>query len=105
MVGTLSRCGLLLAAWHSRGLQRRYLGGPVCEPRYVPCDSAVPEGGYEKLAIYGEQDEWEHATRQVDGSVWTSKLGADDISHDEHDLLGGPKYATIVKIMRRPTAG
>jgi hypothetical protein len=71
---------------------------------YVPCDSAAPEAGFEKLAIYGEQDEWEHATRQVEGSMWTSKLGADDdISHDGHDLLEGPKYATIVKIMRRPT--
>ncbi len=73
---------------------------------YVPCDWAAPEAGYEKLAIYGEHDEWEHATRQVDGSVWTSKLGADDdISHDGHDLLEGPKYARVVKIMRRPIAG
>src|SRR5687768_11137572 len=76
MVGTLPRCGLLLAAWHSRGLQRRHIAGAVREPRLHPVRFGCPEAGFEKLTIYGEQDEWEHATRQVDHSGWTSKLDA-----------------------------
>lgn len=71
---------------------------------YTLCESAHPEADYGKIAIYGEQDEWEHVARQLADSLWTSKLGADeDISHDGHDLLEGPRYATVVSIMRRRT--
>ena len=77
-----------------------------CALGYTPCSSASHETGFEKVAIYAAEDEWEHATRQLDSAVWTSKLGPDDdISHDGHDLLEGPKYAAVVQVLRRATPG
>jgi hypothetical protein len=68
------------------------------------CESVVPEPGYEKIAIYGEDDAYIHAARQIEGGRWTSKLGTHkDIAHTTLDGLAGPDpaFGAVVVIMRR----
>ena len=70
---------------------------------FVVCDSAEHESEYEKIAIYGDGEEYTHAARQLtaDG-IWTSKLGPDDdINHATLEALAGGTYGQVVKLMRR----
>jgi hypothetical protein len=71
------------------------------------CESAAPEAGFEKIAIYGEGGAFLHAARQLDGEKWTSKLGLyKDIAHKTLDGLTGPDpaYGLVVILMRRKIA-
>jgi hypothetical protein len=70
---------------------------------FEKCDNADPESAYEKIAVYGDDDAYQHAARQIDGG-WTSKLGRfEDIVHKTLDGLAGPlpAYGQVVVIMRR----
>jgi hypothetical protein len=70
---------------------------------FVACDSGEHEPEYEKIAIYGRGDVYEHAARQLtEDGTWTSKLGPDeDINHATLEALAGGAYGDVVKIMRR----
>ena len=70
---------------------------------YEPCESADPEPGLEKVALYAESGLlYTHAARQLATGRWTSKLGgAEDIEHDTPDAIAGGLYGEIVQYMRR----
>lgn len=74
---------------------------------YEVCDDESFEQGFEKVAIYVDQDGLpSHMARQlVDEGVWTSKCGdLQDISHKELSALEGEAgygYGTVVCIMKR----
>lgn len=69
---------------------------------YALCDSADLEPGYEKVAIYSDDDEYTHSARQLVDGTWTSKLGPDDdINHPTVESLAGGSYGKVCKIMKR----
>jgi hypothetical protein len=73
---------------------------------YVQCDTADPEPGFEKIAIYARPDgSPTHAARQLPTGAWTSKLGrSEDIVHTALAGLEGGQYGAVVRVMRRPRA-
>jgi hypothetical protein len=69
---------------------------------YELCDSVESESGYEKIAIYGIDNVYTHAARQLADGTWTSKLGPeDDISHAALNALAGGCYGSVVRILKR----
>ena len=77
---------------------------------YEPCDSAAFEFGYQKVAIYADDDMTPtHMARQhFFGRGWLSKIGlAEDILHQElRDVEGDPdptifSYGRVVQILKR----
>jgi hypothetical protein len=58
---------------------------------FEECFDGVLQPDMEKIAIYGNDDEFEHvAFQRADGS-WSSKLGElGDIRHDRLDSIAGP---------------
>jgi len=64
------------------------------------------EVGLEKLALYGEQHEFDHVAFQRRDGTWSSKLGElGDIQHDRLASLerpGGLGFAPVVLYMGRP---
>ncbi len=73
--------------------------------RYKPCKNGRAEQGYEKIALFANDDnESTHAARQLKNGRWTSKLGQNvDIEHGIKDLEG-PTYGKVVKYFRRSIA-
>ena len=74
---------------------------------YTSSDNAEYEEGFEKIAIYvDENGKPTHTSRQLISGRWTSKMGSsEDIEHD-FDALSGPKYGSVVTIMKwRKRAG
>lgn len=70
---------------------------------FDPCDNSNLEPGFKKIALYAENDIPKHASRQVDGTWWTSKLGNDiDIEHTFNALDGG-FYGNVVLVFRKST--
>ena len=68
---------------------------------YALCVDEKHESGYERVAIFVNDDGPQHASRQLANGRWTSKLGElDDIEHDLRDLEG-TEYGTVVAIMKR----
>jgi len=69
---------------------------------YKVCEGESPEAGCEKTALFADADgRPTHASRQLPGGRWTSKLGrAEDIEHGLHDLEGA-LYGAVVVIMKR----
>ena len=70
---------------------------------YEPCDSAVLEEGYEKIALYVNNEGIPvHAARQLLTGKWTSKLGSlEDIEHELEGLIG-ESYGTVGQVLKRP---
>lgn len=75
---------------------------------YVECSTSDFEVGYEKIAIYVDDDFVPcHAARQLVNGNWTSKLGDwQDIEHHSlYSLESSPfmesPYGTVALIMRR----
>jgi hypothetical protein len=72
---------------------------------YVSCDSGDLEEGYEKIAIYMDEDsEVSHMARQLNTGLWTSKCGdLEDIQHNLEDLEGeyGYGYGKVSHFMKR----
>lgn len=66
------------------------------------CASADVEGGYDKVALYGDQTGWTHAARQLPTGKWTSKLGGyEDIEHSTPDGLASSEYGKVACFMKR----
>jgi len=69
---------------------------------YDICDNRDIESGYEKIALYGDQDCYTHAAKQEMDGKWKSKLGNwEDIEHNSLDGLRGKDYGKVICIMRR----
>jgi len=71
------------------------------------CTDATPEDGFEKIAIYCDQDgEPTHAARLLPNGRWSSKVGSwEDVEHTLQDLAGvHPAYGAVVRHMTRPVA-
>jgi hypothetical protein len=72
---------------------------------YTSCDNGNLEEGYEKVAIYiDENDEVSHMARQLNMGLWTSKCGnLEDIQHKLEDLEGeyGYGYGKVAHFMKR----
>lgn len=69
---------------------------------YVPCTESVVEVGYEKVAIYGNGNVYEHAARLLPEGDWTSKLGPDeDVSHIDLESMQGRLYGEVRRVMKR----
>ncbi len=74
--------------------------------KYTPCENSELESGYEKVAIYtNENGVPTHATRQLPDGTWTSKLGKDvDIEHESLQVLEGSAYGKVKLFLKRPRA-
>ena len=71
---------------------------------YAICDSDEKEPGYHKVALYAFDGEWQHAARQLDDGLWTSKLGRfEDITHPSPEDVTGEVFGNVHCIMRRPS--
>lgn len=70
---------------------------------YSLCDSDQLEEGYEKVAIYVDNNgQVTHASRQLKYGSWTSKIGGyKDISHNTLTDLAGKTYGYPIKFMKR----
>jgi len=70
---------------------------------YEPCSSSNFEEGFEKVAIYAdENNRTKHMARQLASGSWTSKLGSEvDIEHTL-DGLTGREYGHVARILKRP---
>jgi hypothetical protein len=71
---------------------------------YQPCESAVWEPGYEKVAIYVDASGMPtHASRQLPSGEWSSKLGSwEDITHGSLEGISGRLYGQVRQILKRP---
>lgn len=74
---------------------------------YSPCDDGVLEEGFEKLAIYADEDETPtHMARQLPSGMWISKCGQlEDIEHETLEALSGfgsREYGAVIKFLKRP---
>ncbi len=70
---------------------------------YAICHIHEREAGYEKVALYALDGQWQHAARQLEDGRWTSKLGPfEDITHPSPQDLTGEVYGDMHCIMRRP---
>lgn len=73
---------------------------------YHRCEGSDLEPGFEKVAIYGDDNGVTHLARQLADGRWTSKLGKlEDIEHASLQALEGPRYGRVFSVLRRPTAG
>lgn len=70
---------------------------------YTPCDTAEFEPGFEKIAIYVDNNGTPtHAARQLPNGRWTSKLGnLEDIEHTTLEGLTGAVYGSVGLILKR----
>lgn len=72
---------------------------------YAVCDIPDREPGYDKVALYALDGEWQHAARQLENGQWTSKLGPfEDITHPAPEDVAGEVFGEVHCIMRRPSA-
>lgn len=69
---------------------------------YVTCDSGNFEIGFEKVAIFEDENNVPtHAARQLNNGYWTSKLGGYyDIQHTIYSIQGG-SYGMVAVYMKR----
>ncbi|MBI5685970.1 MAG: hypothetical protein HZC54_12935 [Verrucomicrobia bacterium] len=71
---------------------------------YRKPDDEASEQGLDKVAIYAKGTEPKHACRQIDTSMWTSKLGRGvDMRHELH-ALAGDIYGTVARLLIRESS-
>ena len=73
--------------------------------RSTVCPIATLEDGFEKVAVYHNDEGYTHAALQLADGKWTSKLGDyEDIRHESFDALYGDsedEYGKLFCIMKR----
>lgn len=68
-------------------------------------DNNVLEDGYDKVALYADEEGWTHAARVISNNTLHSKIGtAWDIHHSDNDLFAETEYGSIFTYMKRPIA-
>jgi hypothetical protein len=69
---------------------------------FISCDDDTVESGFEKIAIYvNNQGKPTHAARQLGDGRWSSKLGnAVDIAHSLVGLTNSA-YGSVAQILKR----
>ena len=89
-------------AFRSEGIEG--LVGAFQEIGYEQCRGKSIETGFEKVALYVDQDGfWTHAAKQRTGGEWTSKLGdCGDIHHRTPHAVASTLYGQVMYYMRRP---
>ncbi len=69
------------------------------------CPDGSTEAGVEKIALYGgarDEEEYEHASRQLEDGRWVSKLGkGEDIIHPRAESVAGGLYGELRYFMKR----
>jgi len=69
---------------------------------YEECDNGQRENGFEKVAIYVNEEGPQHAARQLESGRWTSKLGRrEDIEHYTLETLEGRVYGKATVFLRK----
>lgn len=69
---------------------------------YTRAANADLEKDVVKIAIYGDDQGYTHAARQLADGRWSSKLGKlQDIEHHKLENLIGSRYGTVVQIMEK----
>lgn len=69
---------------------------------YKPCSHGRLESGYEKIALFTDENGPTHAAIQLSNGVWMSKCGDNvDIEHQLRELEG-PSYGKVTMFFRRP---
>lgn len=69
---------------------------------YAPVASADLEPGVLKIAVFGDDQGYTHAAKQLPDGRWSSKLGKlQDIEHRTLDNLCGKEYGTVVQVMAK----
>jgi hypothetical protein len=68
---------------------------------FTPCADGHLEPGWEKVALYANDEGPTHAARQLTGGGWTSKLGPDEDIEHPLDGLASPAYGSVVLFLRR----
>jgi len=69
---------------------------------YTRCSGDALESGFEKVALFADEEVPTHAARQLPNGRWTSKLGfQEDIEHDLH-ALSGDVYGQVRLLLKRP---
>ncbi len=73
---------------------------------YVLCDGPELEMGFEKVALYAnENSEWRHAAKQLPDGKWSSKLGEiEDVSHANPDDVSNDINGNVSLYIKRPKA-
>jgi hypothetical protein len=70
------------------------------------CDDDELVESVEKIAIYGDDEFFDHVAFQLPDGRWSSKLGElNDIKHDTLDGLAGSgyfEYSEMIQFMQRP---
>jgi hypothetical protein len=74
---------------------------------FSPCDSAEWEAGYEKVALYADDEGvFKHVAKMKDAETWMSKVGSlDDIEHRTLDVFDSDRLGTVRQVLRRPIQG
>lgn len=68
---------------------------------YIPSDNQDREKGFEKIAIYADDEGAQHVARQLQDGKWTSKLGdLSDVEHSNLMVLEGT-YGRVVCVLKR----
>lgn len=69
---------------------------------YEQCDDSNAKIGYEKVALYENEGEFEHAALQMPNGRWRSKMGEGPvIEHPRPESLAGGMYGDPTILMRR----
>jgi len=70
------------------------------------CSDGILEAGFERIAIYGQGEDFDHVAFQRDDGAWSSKLGElGDIRHNSLASLEAPgffEYLPVTVLMKRP---
>ena len=69
---------------------------------FEQCVDSTLEDGYEKVALYEEQERWTHAALQTATGRWRSKMGQGPvIEHPGPESISGGIYGNPAMYMRR----
>lgn len=70
---------------------------------FVECNDGSFEPGYQKVALYEDGGEYQHASVQMPNGAWRSKMGEGPvIEHRNPESLSGGMYGEATVFMRRP---
>lgn len=74
---------------------------------FVCCDDGDVEPEFEKVAIYGFDNQPKHAARQTENGLWTSKIGTLELIEHHLDALFNATtekahYGFVIQFLKRP---